>query len=210
MRDMLDQVGEFVECFLVRPFFEAFCLAALLRPSRLTVSHQNARPKGIACSRINQSLSLYENSFYETTGYTFSYFHPTHPTFRKAAYQATCCSVKYPCVLSLGWSCERIPANENPSLRANENPSLRANENPALRCQLPFSQFFFDFYFLKNLYQRVSDQLVVEFISLSKFYLLRQLRRRGADSRQRIADQPRSLSFGPKGIACSLIKRVFI
>ena len=131
--------------------------------------------------------------------------HQTHPSSRTAAV-----SVKYPCVLSLGWSCERIPANENPSLRANENPSLRANENPALRCQLPFSQFFFDFYFLKNLYQRVSDQLVVEFISLSKFYLLRQLRRRGADSRQRIADQPRSLSFGPKGIACSLIKRVFI
>ena len=127
--------------------------------------------------------------------------HQTHPSSRTAAV-----SVKYPCVLSLGWSCERIPANENPSLRANENPSLRANENPslranenpALRCQLPFSQFFFDFYFLKNLYQRVSDQLVVEFISLSKFYLLRQLRRRGADSRQRIADQPRALSFAQK------------
>ena len=191
MRDMLDQVGEFVECFLVRPFFEAFCLAALLRPSRLTVSHQNARPKGIACSRINQSLSLYENSFYETTGYTFSYFHPTHPTFRKAAYQATFCSVIPMCFLPQRWSCENPTANENPA-------EIPANENPALRCQLPISQFFFDFYFLKIFNSGCLTSQWQKLFLFLKFYLLRLLRRRGADSWQRIADQPRALSFAQK------------
>ena len=113
-------------------------------------------------------------------------FHETHLPSRSATV-----SVVHMCFLTQRWSCENPTANENPA-------EIPANENPALRCQLPISQFFFDFYFLKIFNSGCLTSQWQKLFLFLKFYLLRLLRRRGADSRQRIADQPRALSFAQK------------